>query len=573
VAFADELSVACADYARRYNYSPNELGRGFEAFVVHLSAADGSFLTDADTVADPMNSDLSDNIFRTNEGGVDGYLEDDTNKIVMLIQAKYGKGRMDEEELNSFLNIPNTLMSPERDDYLSHLDPRVRAVLAPLNERMKDKWGIVLRFATNRPPSDRETQLVKAADAQFKDRGLRISCEIVGQENLKAIWHEVVSGAAAIQAPVDINFRKNHYLEFSTPRPTIVGVLSGNELANLWKRYHNLLFAQNIRFPMLSTGRVNPEIRKTAKDKPTDFFYFNNGVSALCTRFEEKDGQIKAWDFQIINGAQTVGNLGDLTTLSSEVKVLFRLTTTEANATTFRDDIIRTNNTQNEVVPWDFRANDPIQKWLEKALESYSGNGPVPFFWYKRKRGLDAAGRGGRALDPEYFGKLRHSFIHGPVPSYKEPKRLASTDEDTGLYPEAFGLGGEVVNLWPKPALDEAVFAYALDSYVLRKAEEYKQRNHAYGRWLKRLSRYVVAAIAEIARSEPSLKLDAKTFVTLPLDEFGRRVDEPLKGVMSRVNQRYEELKPDRVQPEYDIGRDQETFNLICKTVVAELTA
>jgi hypothetical protein len=150
---------------------------------------------------------------------------------------------------------------------------------------------------------------------------------------------------------------------------------------------------------------------------------------------------------------------------------------------------------------------------------------------------------------------------------------LASTDEDTGLYPEAFGLGGEVVNLWPKPALDEAVFAYALDSYVLRKAEEYKQRNHAYGRWLKRLSRYVVAAIAEIARSEPSLKLDAKTFVTLPLDEFGRRVDEPLKGVMSRVNQRYEELKPDRVQPEYDIGRDQETFNLICKTVVAELTA
>jgi hypothetical protein len=573
MSFATELRAACADYASRYNYGPNELGRGFEAFVVHLSAADGSFLNGSDAVADPMNTKLGDNIFRNNEGGVDGYLEDDTNKIVMLIQAKYGTSRMDEEELNSFLNIPNILLSPERDDYLTHLDPRVRAVLAPLDERMRDNWTLVLRFATNRPPSDREGKLVKAADSRFKELGLRVNCEMVGQENLKAIWHEVVSGAAALQDAIEIKFRKNHYMKFDKPRPTVVGVISGNELANLWKRYHNLLFAQNIRFPMLSTGRVNPELRKTAKDAPTDFFYFNNGVSALCSKFEDHDGVIRASDFQIINGAQTVGNLGDLPSLSAEVRVLFRLTIADKGATAFRDEIIKTNNTQNEVIPWDFRANDPIQKWLEQALQPYSGNGPVPLFWYKRKRGLDAAGKGGRALDPEYFGKVRHAFLYGPVPSYKEPKRLASTAEDTGLYPEAFGIAGKAVGIWDKPALDEAVLAFALDNYVLKKAEEYKQKNHPYGRWLKRLSRYVVAAYAQIARSEPSLKLDAKTFVTLPPDEFANRIDEALKRIMGKVNERYETLKPDRVQPEYDIGRDQDTFDLICKTVAADLTA
>lgn len=570
MSFAEQLSAACADYAVKYNYKSTDLGRGFEAFIVHLSAADGNFLTSPEVASDPMQANLGDNIFRINEGGVDGYLEDETNKIIMLIQSKYKKD-VNEDELKSFLNIPDILFSPQSNDYLEKLDPRVRAVLAPLKERVQtDNWTIVLRFATGRPPAEKEKLLVQAADADYRHRKLRVNCEIIGQENIKAIWEEVVTGMGGLNEPVKIAFKQGNYLAFSTPRPTILGTVSGNELANLYKRYRNLLFAQNIRLPMLSSGRINPDIAKTAKENPSDFFYYNNGVSAICTSFEEKNGTIEAWDFQIINGAQTVGTLGEALSLSSDVKVLFRLTTADKDAASFRDEITRTNNTQNEVVPWDFRANDAIQKWLQTTLPQYSGNGSVPTFWYKRKRGSTSGGKGGRALEPEYLGKLRHAYRHGPILSYKEPKRLASTADDTGLYYYAFGINGERADVWPKGLVDEAMFAYALDDYITKKADAYKKSGHDYGQWLKRLSRFIVGVIGELA---PSLKIDPKTYVTLPLEEFSNRVDPVLKPIMDKINDHYQALKPKRVQPEYDIARDQEYFELLCKNVRAALTA
>src|SRR5690348_4799014 len=99
--FQEELKVQCEVYASRYNFARTELGRGFEGFVVHLCAADGGFISDPAIASDPMTADLKDYIFRQNEGGVDGYLEDEGNKVIMLVQAKYlsGKKGLDEDDL------------------------------------------------------------------------------------------------------------------------------------------------------------------------------------------------------------------------------------------------------------------------------------------------------------------------------------------------------------------------------------------------------------------------------------------------------------------------------------------
>ncbi|CAN1556867.1 Abortive bacteriophage infection, resistance [Mycobacteriaceae bacterium] len=573
--FSDELKTVCEQYAEKYNYSKAEIGRGFEAFVVHLSAADGSFLTDPGSVANPMGAELGDYIFRQNEGGIDGYLEDETARVVMLIQAKYigGNKKIQENDLKAFIDIPTLLASPDGEDYIDKLDSRVKPIVASLNERLKQGWTLILRFATNVAVSDREESIVRAKEAAYIENGSKIRCELVGRKDIKAIWDEAVNGAGGIKEVVELKFKTGKLLSFTSPRDTLVGLISGNELGDLFRQHKNLLFAQNIRLPMLSSTKINPEIAKTAKNTPDNFFYFNNGVSAICTRFERKEGVVQAWDFQIINGAQTVGTLGDLQSLSKEIQVLFRLTTTSADDFKFKEDVTKTNNTQNEVIPWDFRANDPIQKWLEGALVKYSNTGALPAFYYKRKRGSDPNGKGGRALEPEYLGKLRHAIIYGPIESYRQPKQLADNGED-GLYPEAFGIDGEIKGVWHDSAVAEAMFAYALDDYLINtKLKDYKKSGHAYARWLKRLARYIVGAVAQISRQAPNLKLDPKILVKLPRDEFADRLDEVLKRLMSKINDRYDVLKLDRVQPEYDIGRDQDTFNTICKNVIADLTA
>ncbi len=129
--FQDELRTVCSQYAKKYGYPEAELARGFEAFVVHISAADGSFLSDPSAVADPMSADLGDSILRQADGGVDGYLEDESNKVVLLIQAKWsgGGGKVGADELKAFLDLPSVLASSERDAVLNALDARAKALL------------------------------------------------------------------------------------------------------------------------------------------------------------------------------------------------------------------------------------------------------------------------------------------------------------------------------------------------------------------------------------------------------------------------------------------------------------
>ncbi|WP_221183071.1 AIPR family protein [Kineococcus radiotolerans] len=537
--------------------------------------ADEPYLSDPAVAANPLDADLSDYILRQNDGGVDGYLEDESNKVLLLIQSKYLTGRrgVKEEDLKSFFDLPSILASPARDEYLSHLDSRARAVISPLRERMEEGWSVVLRFMTNKAVAQRHRLVASSREATYVAAGAKVRCEIAGAVELEAIWQEATGGRSGIQEEVSLRIAKSRVISFEQPRNTLVAVVSGRELAELYNEYHNRLFAQNIRLPLLGTTRINPEIVDTARRRPRDFFYFNNGVSAICTDLSYARGVVRASDLQIINGAQTVGTLGNISDLSDEVQVLFRLTTTPSSDTSFRDEITRTNNTQNEVVPWDFRSNDPIQQWLETSLARYSGQGPVPHFWYKRKRGLNAGGRGGRALEPEYLGKLRHAYLNGPIPSYREAKRLASTTEGTGLYWEAFGVAGQPKTMWPGADLDAAMFAYALDSLVVTKAENYKANKHAYGRWLKRLSRYVVGVIGHVARSESKLKLDPSALIVLSREEFDRRLDDALKAVMRKINHEYDLLQGVRVQPEYDIARDQKMFERICAGVIADLTA
>lgn len=444
---------------------------------------------------------------------------------------------------------------------------------APLQDRMNDGWTVVLRSMTNKARNEALDAIVAARQASYLDAGMNVRCELVTQDNLKAIWHEAVSGQGGIDGVVRIQLQEDRLVALKEPRKTVVAVISGNELANLFRQYKNALFAQNIRLPLLSSTRINPDIAATARDNPKDFFYFNNGVSAICASFDRSRGVVEARNLQIINGAQTVGTLGSLPNVSSQLRVMFRLTTATSDEAAFREDITRTNNTQNEVVPWDFRANDPIQKWIESAVRPYSATGPLPAFWYKRKRGLHAAGKGGRALEPEYLGKLRHAYLHGPVPSYKEPKLLASLAPGSGLYAESFGVNGKVPALWPASVLEEALFAFALDTWITGRAETYKKDQHPYGRWLKRLSRYMVGVMAEVGRQAPQLDVKPKALIKLDLPDFDRRLDPVLKAAMRTVNARYEVLKETRVQPEYDIARDQKDFERTCSAVVADLTA
>ncbi|MCJ7759613.1 AIPR family protein [Candidatus Bathyarchaeota archaeon] len=125
---------------------------------------------------------------------------------------------------------------------------------------------------------------------------------------------------------------------------------------------------------------------ETLEQCPDKFYYFNNGLSAICTRIEyvpehrEKGLFIKCANFQIINGAQTtacIGTYKDAAKLK-DVRVLLRITQTEdikKEQKGLNRSIILYNNSQTVIKASDFRSNDKVQVFLEEKLKEYSYRG------------------------------------------------------------------------------------------------------------------------------------------------------------------------------------------------------
>jgi AIPR protein len=64
---------------------------------------------------------------------------------------------------------------------------------------------------------------------------------------------------------------------------------------NLYKKEREKLFAYNIRSYMGKKG-INRDIIETARNSAADFYYFNNGVSAICTDYSiDEDNVLEAY--------------------------------------------------------------------------------------------------------------------------------------------------------------------------------------------------------------------------------------------------------------------------------------
>jgi hypothetical protein len=132
------------------------------------------------------------------------------------------------------------------------------------------------------------------------------------------------------------------------------------------------LFAGNVRdFLGLRRGQssINKVIKTTATERPGDFWAFNNGVTALVSDLwsEEPDAKrdgakrLMIRGITIVNGAQTTGALSSAPD-SNELFVLTRFV--KCADRSLVQEIIRANNTQNEIRASDFRSNDEHQQRL-----------------------------------------------------------------------------------------------------------------------------------------------------------------------------------------------------------------
>ncbi len=191
---------------------------------------------------------------------------------------------------------------------------------------------------------------------------------------------EITRDLLAEQAyqPVHTDIALQKYEKVENPRSTYYGVVRLSDLVALHQTHGKALYERNIRYFLGSSkSDVNKAIKATLQHAPGDFFYLNNGVTAVCDLIQSKATKngvkkFKVRGLSIINGAQTVASAAEFVRQHpgrniDDAKVMLTLIKAPADGL-FGKRVTKARNHQNPVQTANFASLDENQERLRQEI-------------------------------------------------------------------------------------------------------------------------------------------------------------------------------------------------------------
>ena len=142
------------------------------------------------------------------------------------------------------------------------------------------------------------------------------------------------------------------------------------------------LFSLNPRSSLGTRSAVSKKIKKTIEVEPARLWHYNNGISAICERFEYDMEAGIVWidNLKVVNGCQTITTIANMDDVDPSAGLVIRLS--ESKDVEFIESISRCTNDQSVIKSSDMQSNHPYLKKLEGRFKIYDK------FFFERKRGL-----------------------------------------------------------------------------------------------------------------------------------------------------------------------------------------
>lgn len=340
------------------------LTRAFAAYTLQVLA-----LLDASVAATTITDGFDDN-------GIDALYFDRRNKELWLLQSKWiknGNGEPDTGETSKFKNGVLDLI----DLKLDRFNAKVKAKELEIIEALEDplvKIKIVLTYTGQDTFSEHNRRIIDDLLGELNDPS---ELAIFNRFSLKQA-HKSLIGILDGQ-PIKADLILSNWGKVEQPYNAIYGTINGNDLAQLWSENRGRLFSDNIR-DFIGFSEVNEDIRDTALNEPDNFYFYNNGITALCQSLNKKPlgggdravGIFVAEDLKVVNGAQTVGSIGNAYEINPEqvnkLNVFIKIISLENCPNDFGLNVTKKTNTQNRIDKKDFVSLDPEQDRIKTEL-------------------------------------------------------------------------------------------------------------------------------------------------------------------------------------------------------------
>ena len=325
-----------------------------------------------------------------NDAGVDGLCLgdiEDGNFVVTLFQRKYkikdlsGEAHFPENSLKASLQTIEMLFDPNRD---ATLNPKLRPRIDEIRSLIRDGYIPTVRLLlcnNGAKWTDQADDWLRQAAVLFGDQ-LEVehfNHNAVVRTLQQAPRIDEVLTLSGKMVAEDLNFKR-----------VLVGRISVHELHRILEKHGDRLLERNIRRYLGPANRINAEIfgTLTNQEESDNFYFYNNGITAICDHFDYNamqttDYRVQLENLQVINGGQTCRTihqaLGEDSSRGSNSFVLMRIYQVPSGSREIVREITRATNSQTPVDLRDLHSNDDMQKTLATGIEDLG-------FTYKHHR-------------------------------------------------------------------------------------------------------------------------------------------------------------------------------------------
>lgn len=401
--------VSAADQAAK------QLSRAFSAFVLH-KLLDITPQAAAASVVDDFQ-----------DKGLDAIHYDATTETLYLLQTKLKESeQFKQEDALPFCEGIRLLLKQDFGAFNANVQARKTDIESALDSCSHIK--LVVPFTGDGISKTASDALQALLDDEDLDEERLV--KQVAYYAATEITRDLLAEQAYAQVHAEIALQKHEKVEH--PRSTYYGVARLGDLVALHQTHGKALYERNIRYFLGSSkSDVNRAIKTTLHDAPGDFFYLNNGVTAVCDLIEPKATKNGAKKFKvrglsIINGAQTVASAAEFVRQHpgrniDDAKVMLTLIKAPADGS-FGKRVTKARNHQNPVQTANFASLDENQERLRQEIAH------LGFEYHYRP---EALATGPTAITLDEALRALASQQHDPryaVWLKSEPARLANPD-------------------------------------------------------------------------------------------------------------------------------------------------
>lgn len=372
-----------------------------------------------------MNETKADITDGADDKQIDAIVIDDDKSMVFVLQGKFiSTASVDAEPLREVLAA--WLQMRDLKALQEAANAKLKRKLSDVATALEDDYEIAFELITTgelTPAAQKDLANFQKqlADLSEKD-DLVCTIAVVDPNELRRRYDMALDKEnPSIHHTIDLS--DGHYMVNALASTNVaIMALPLKECIKIPGISDGTLFQKNVRQSLGINNAVNKAIRNTIySDKYKDFFFFHNGITAICNKLEKKGDKLTLKGLSVVNGCQSLNTILSCSERVKELEdtyVLFRVY--EIPQRERADRISINTNSQSAVKPRDLRSNDKRVLALKKQYEL-----KYPSGYFKTKRGeqVEASKSKAEVIDFSDLGKFMIAW-HSQRPniSYSEAK-------------------------------------------------------------------------------------------------------------------------------------------------------